>query len=242
MSIVFSFIFWLLLYTFTLFFVLTFLPIIFIYRNPKLVDFATRLWSKTTLLILKKALKIDYRFINLQNIPDEPCIIACKHQSMWETIIFHLIFNQKSPAYVYKKELMKVPFYGWYVKQMPGIKIDRKSGAKGLKEMIKQTKFYLNQNRNIIIFPQGTRTPIGADTKKYPYQVGVAALYKACNVKVVPVALNSGNFWGKKMCIKRSGTIKLEFSPAIEPGLKKEEFMQILEEKIEEKSTELSNA
>jgi 1-acyl-sn-glycerol-3-phosphate acyltransferase len=137
------------------------------------------------------------------------------------------------PVYAFKKELLKIPFYGWYLTIMSGITIDRKGGAGALKSLIKQSKKYLSQGQNIVIFPQGTRTPIGANTKDYPYQSGITALYLSCDVKVVPATLNSGNFWPKTGFKKNSGTIILQFLDPIETGLSKKEFILELEEKIE---------
>lgn len=181
--------------------------------------------------MLKKLCKIDFKVTGLENVPNQPCIIACKHQSMWETIVMHLIFHH--PVYAYKKELLKIPFYGWYIKRMSTIKVDRKGGVSALKDLIRQTKLYLSQGQNIIIFPQGTRVPVGSSAIQYPYQSGIAALYLNCNSIIVPAKLNSGIFWPKNSIIKKPGTITLEFCKPIESGLNKQEFMKKLEESIE---------
>lgn len=122
---------------------------------------------------------------------------------------------------------------------MSGIIIDRNGGASALKNLIKHSKNYLAKNQTIILFPQGTRTPIGATTDKYPYQAGITALYLSCNVKVVPAALNSGLYWSKGKFLKKPGKIILEFLDPIEPGLPKAEFMAQLEAAIEKRSSEL---
>ncbi len=173
-----------------------------------------------------------------ENLPKEGgFIIACKHQSMWETYIMHLVFNR--PVYAYKKELLKVPFYGWFVAKMSGIVVDRKGGAKALKNLLSDAKAYLAKNQTIIIFPQGTRAPIDSDAKDYPYQAGIVALYSALNTKIIPAALNSGIYWNKKGLTGKEGTIILEFLPAIESGLDKKDFLLKLENAIENKSKEL---
>jgi 1-acyl-sn-glycerol-3-phosphate acyltransferase len=220
----------------------TIIPIIyapaFIFNNSKLADHGAKVWAKFLLWILKKLCRVDYKILGLENLPkNEPVIIACKHQSAWETIVMHLIVNR--PVYVYKKELEKIPFYGWYLKVMSGIKLNRKGGASALKSLIKQSKNYLEKGQNIIIFPQGTRVPTIANTEKYPYQSGIAALYLSCGVKVIPAALDSGVFWPKHKLEKKAGTITIKFLPAINPGLKKEEFLKKLEEEIEKHSNEL---
>lgn len=211
--------------------------IIFTHRGSKFADLLARYWSRFLMWLLKAICKVDYQVVGRENVPNEPCIIACKHQSMWETVVMHLIFHR--PAYVYKKELTKVPFYGWFLGSMTGIKVDREGGASALKDLLRQTKKYLNEGHNVIIFPQGTRIPVGGSTKDYPYQPGIAALYLSCNVKVVPAALNSGLFWNKKTIMQKNGKITLQFLDPINPGLTKQEFMQRLEDVIEKKSSEL---
>ena len=209
----------------------------FITRSSKTADHGAKVWAKFGLWMLKKLCKIDYQVLGKEKLPKEPFIIACKHQSMWETVVMHLIVNR--PVYAFKKELLKIPFYGWYLTIMSGITVDRSGGASALKSLIKQSKSYLAKGQNIVIFPQGTRTPLGASSEKYPYQAGIAALYLSCGVKVVPAALDSGKFWPKKGA-KNAGKITLEFLDPIEPGLAKQEFMARLENTIESKSAELA--
>ncbi len=213
---------------------------VFITRSTKLADHGAKIWAIGCVWLLKKLCHIEHKIIGLENLPkNEPFIIACKHQSMWETFIMHVVVQH--PVYIYKKELERIPFYGWYLKVMSGIKLNRKGGAGALKSMIKQSREYINNGQSIVIFPQGTRTAIGARIDKNPYQAGVAALYISCNVKVVPAALNSGAFWEKHKILKNPGEIILEFLPAIETGLKKDEFNQRLQQAIEEKSDELAH-
>jgi 1-acyl-sn-glycerol-3-phosphate acyltransferase len=218
----------------------TIIPIIyfpaFIFRSAKIADHGAKIWAVGALWMLKKLCQIDYEFIGLENLPKEPCIIACKHQSAWETIIMHLIISR--PAYAFKKELLKIPFYGWYLRVMSGIIVDRSGGASALKALIKQTKDYLAKGQSIVLFPQGTRVPVEVESDKFPYQAGIAALYLSTGVKVVPAALNSGVFWGKGTP-KKPGRITLEFLEPINPGLSKQEFMAKLESVIEKRSDEL---
>jgi 1-acyl-sn-glycerol-3-phosphate acyltransferase len=209
----------------------------FFSRDKKIADRGAKIWSIGVFWMLKKLCKIDYKIIGIENITKEPCIFACKHQSMWETVVMHLIIDR--PVYAYKKELELIPFYGWFIKFMSGIKVDRKGGAKSLKSVIHQAKKYLAKGQSIIIFPQGTRVPVDGSIEKYPYQAGITALYNSCDVKVVPVALNSGFFWPKGKIMKKSGTIIIEFLPAIECGLRKQEFNRKLISLIEEKSKNL---
>ena len=236
MNIIKSFLFWLLINAWGAIIPIVYSSVFFT-NSSKTADRGALAWSRFSLWMLKKICKIDHQVFGLENLPDAPFIVACKHQSMWETIVMHLVFNR--PVYAYKKELTLVPFYGWFLRKMSGIKIDRKGGAKALKGLIKQAKHYVDKKRVIVIFPQGTRVPVGASTKDYPYHSGIAALYLNCNVVVVPAALNSGLFWPKHKARKYAGKITLEFLPPIETGLKKEEFMRRLEEATEAKSNEL---
>lgn len=202
----------------------------FLTNNTKLADRGAKVWSIGVMWMLKALCGIDYEIRGREKLPNGPCIIACKHQSAWETIVMHLIFNH--PVYAYKKELEKIPFYGWYLKVMSGIKINRKGGASALKDLIKQAKKYLEKRQTIVLFPQGTRVPYKASVEKYPYQAGVTALYLACDVPVVPAALNSGKFWPKRG-MRKPGKIILEFLDPIEPGLAKQEFNKRLEQVTE---------
>jgi 1-acyl-sn-glycerol-3-phosphate acyltransferase len=206
----------------------------FLTRNTKLADHGAKVWSVGVLWLLKNICGIEYEIRGLKKLPKESCIIASKHQSAWETVVMHLIFRH--PVYVYKKELEKIPFYGWYLKVMSGIKLNRKGGASALKSLIKQAKNYLEKGQTVVLFPQGTRVPVGGLVEKYPYQAGITALYLACGVPVIPAALNSGKFWPKSGSGKKSGKIILEFLDPIEPGLSKQEFNQRLEREIEERS------
>ncbi|MDX2083549.1 MAG: lysophospholipid acyltransferase family protein [Rickettsiales bacterium] len=239
MNIISSFLFWIFISIWSTIIPIIFLPLSIAFRSQKIADDGAKIWAEFSLWFLKKICRIDYQIIGLENLPKEACIIACKHQSMWETIVMHLIF--KYPVYAFKKELLKIPFYGWFLRKMSGIIIDRSGGASALKELIKQSKKYLSQNQTIILFPQGTRVDVLATSEKYPYQAGIAALYLSCNVKVVPAALNSGLFFPKDKFLK-AGKITLEFLDAINPGLSKQEFMLKLEEAIEQKSKNLIEA
>ncbi len=176
----------------------------FIGAGSKMADKGALIWSKLVVIVLKYLCGIDYEVRGQENLPkDGGFIVACQHQSAWETMIMHLVFNR--PVYAYKKELLKIPFYGWFLKRMSGIAIDRKGGAKALKSLIKDSEKYLNNNRQIIIFPQGTRVPVGASDADYPYQAGITAIYSKLKCKIVPAALNSGYFWNKNKFLKKKG-------------------------------------
>ena len=214
-----------------------FIPSI-IFKSNKIADYGAKIWAKIIIFFLKNLCGINYKIINQNNIPNFPCIFACKHQSMWETIIMHLIIHR--PVYAYKNELLKIPFYGWFLNAMSGIKVKRKGGASALKHVLQQAKKYLSKNQSIVIFPQGTRVEVFSEIFQYPYQPGIIALYQNCQVPVVPIALNSGIFWPKKLFSHKSGTILIEFLPPINIGLNKQHFIQTLTQQLEEKSKQLA--
>ena len=204
-----------------------------------MADHGAKVWISFLIWAMDKIFKIKHQFKGIENLPkNEGFIVACKHQSMWETMVMHIVFNR--PVYAYKKELLKVPFYGWFLRKMSGITIDRTGGTKALKSLLTQSKKYLDNKQAIIIFPQGTRTPIGSTVQEYPYQAGITALYSKLNVKIVPAALNSGLYWSKKGFTGKKGTITLKFLPAIEPGLDKKEFLSRLQNSIESNSEKLA--
>jgi len=185
--------------------------------------------------IIRKIMGIEFDVRGRENLPaNGPFIIASKHQSAWDTLIYNIIVLDC--AYVVKRELFSFPFFGWFLWRVGMIGIDRKGGASTLKQLVANCKARLAEGRSIIIFPQGTRTAPGTQN---PYLPGIAALYAQCNVPVVPTALNSGMFWPRRTFLKYPGTIVIEFLPAIEPGLKRREFSARLEAAIEPATTRI---
>ena len=164
----------------------------------------------------------------VENLPAGPAIIACKHQSSWETLAFTLLFDDI--AIVLKRELLFIPVVGWAMARAGNIAVARGDGTSALRGLVKQARAVIAEGRSIVIFPEGTRVAPG---DRRPYQVGTAALYRQLGVPVVPVALNSGLFWGRRQWIKRPGVLTLEILPPIAPGLSREAFMQTLRERIE---------
>lgn len=171
---------------------------------------------------------LTHRVSGLENLPAGPVIIASKHQSSWETLAFARLFPDS--AIVLKRELVFIPIVGWAMARAGNIAVARGDGASALRGLVKQAKAVIADGRSILIFPEGTRVAIGAER---PYQVGTAALYRQLGVPVVPVALNSGLFWGRRQFVKRPGVIDVEILPPILPGLRREVFMATLRERIE---------
>jgi 1-acyl-sn-glycerol-3-phosphate acyltransferase len=192
-------------------------------------------WIDVDLWLLRHLVGLDYRILGAENIPTGPAIFASKHQSAWETLFLSRYLNY--PAFVLKRELLSIPLFGWYLRKVGMIAVDRAAGASALRNMARQAGETFAKNRSILIFPEGTRVPPG---ESRPYHPGVAALYTQLKVPVVPVALNSGLFWGRKSFVKRPGIVTVQFLPPIPPGLDRKAFMRELESRIEATAMALS--
>jgi 1-acyl-sn-glycerol-3-phosphate acyltransferase len=202
------------------------LPFLFGTRRA-MMAFGT-FWARGTFALLRWIVGLDYAVRGRENLPAGPAIVAMKHQSAWDTLAATLLF--RDCAVVIKRELGWLPFYGWYVVKAGSIPVDRGAAARALRRMVARAARAAAERRSIVIFPQGTRTAVGA---KQPYLPGIAALYQQLDLPVVPVALNSGLFWGRRRFLRRPGTVLVEIRPAIPPGLKRAEFMAALERTIE---------
>lgn len=190
-----------------------------------------RFWAQAVLWALKVIVGLDGEIRGRENIPAGACLIAMKHQSMWDTLMLPPLLGD--PAVVVKRELQFVPFYGWYATRAGSIFIDRKGGAGALRRMVAAAKRAIAAGRPVAIFPQGTRTVPGSPVSGTPYQAGIAALYRELGVPLVPVAVNSGLFWGRRAFMKRPGRIVAQFLEPIPPGLPRREVMAMLEARIE---------
>ena len=196
-----------------------------------------RLWAQMVLFALKWIVGLDGEIRGRENIPPGACLIAMKHQSMWDTLILPPLLGD--PAVVIKRELQYVPFYGWYATRSGSIFIDRKGGSAALRRMMTAAKRAITLGRPVVIFPQGTRTAPGQPVADAPYQPGVAALYRELGVPMVPAAVNSGLYWGRRAFLKRPGRIVLQFLEPIPPGLPRRDVMELLESRIETASAAL---
>ena len=176
--------------------------------------------------------KIEVR--GRENIPEGACLVASKHQSAWETFALIPIF--RDPALLMKRELFWIPFHGWFSYKFQMIPVDRDKGPAALRRMLREARKRIDDRREIIIFPEGTRRPPGAPPD---YKTGIVLLYDALGVPCLPVALNSGLFWPRRSVSRRPGTIVVEILPPIPPGLPKAEFLQRLETVIEGASNRL---
>ncbi len=192
------------------------------------------LWARGTLVWLRLTTGITYELRGLQHLPAGPAIVALKHQAAFETFLLNQVLVD--PAVVLKRELLKVPFFGWYLRAVGMIAIERSAGAAAMKSMIAQGRASLAANRPIAIFPEGTRGAVGA---RLPYHPGVAALYGQLDAPLVPVALNSGLYWRRGVLDKSPGKVIVEFLPPIAPGLDRRAAMRRLEQMIEDATARL---
>lgn len=207
---------------------LIFLPVLACPRGATV--WLARLWARLTFWGLKVFAGIDWEIRGLP--PQGPVLVASKHMSMWDTLALYLTLYE--PAIVLKRELLRIPFYGWFLAKAAAIPIDRGAGASALRKMADASRKVLGDGRAILIFPEGTRKKPGAVPD---YKPGVAGLYGQLGVACVPVALNSGVYWTG--FLKHPGTIVLQFLEPIPPGLKRDAFMAQLENRIEAATKEL---
>lgn len=195
----------------------------------------SRYWCRSNIVFLRYLTGVHTLVEGDENIPPGGCIIASKHQSDWD--IFAIFPHTGRPAYIAKKELMRIPFFGWAARSLDCIEIDRQRGAQAIPEMIKQARAAIARGCRIVIYPEGTRKAALAPPD---YRQGIVRLYTELNVPVVPVALNSGLFWGRNSLVIWPGTARARFLPAIEPGLSPDVFQERLRTIIEAESTRLT--
>ncbi|MCI0598807.1 MAG: 1-acyl-sn-glycerol-3-phosphate acyltransferase [Beijerinckiaceae bacterium] len=208
------------------------LPVLLLNRHR--VQAYAKFWTGSAVWLLEKICntKIDWR--GLENLPPGACIIAAKHQSALETLA--LTTKGADFGFILKRELMAIPVFGWYLKGAGQLGIDRAKRAQALSDLARQARVAIAQNRQLIIFPEGTRKPVG---NKPDYKPGAAYLYTETNAVCVPVALNTGLFWPRRSLSIKPGTVTIAFLEPIAPGLDKKTFMQLLESRIETATAEL---
>ena len=195
--------------------------------RPKMM--AVVLWYLGTVAWLERnLLGLHYEVRGREHLPNGPYLVAAKHQSAWETLKLHLLLSD--PAVVLKRELIKIPIWGWFAIKAEMIPVDRAARGRAMASLLDGARRVAEHGRPIVIFPQGTRTAPGA---RHPYRIGVGMLYEQLKVPMVPMALNSGVYWPRRSFRKRSGTIIVEFLPAIAPGLDRHQAMRELEARLE---------
>lgn len=220
-------------YGFTIIACLLLWPVVFMSRNVIL---------KTSLFFVNGVEWIERNILGLtfeirgkENIPeDDTYIVAAKHQSAYETMKLHHLFDD--PTIVCKRELLNIPIFGMFLKKIGVIPINRGNKDEAISAIIEGAQQMREKKRPIVIFPQGTRVHVNTTTKDKPYKGGIVKMYKNTDLPILPLALNSGMFWGRNSFIKKPGKVIFEFLPAIESGLPDKKVMKALEDRVEERS------
>lgn len=195
-----------------------------------------RAWVRMMMWSLANIVGLKYRVIGAENIPQQPAVICAKHQSGWETLALQNIFPPQ--VYVAKKELFNIPFFGWGLRLVKTIGIDRNNRREANDQLMKQGLARKNEGYWITIFPEGTRIPPGERGK---YKLGGARMAKMFEMDIVPVALNSGEFWPKNSFLKYPGEITVVIGQAIAHNSGSEtELMERCENWIEARQTEIN--
>ena len=214
-------------YAWSVFYAIAMVPLLVAPRRWMLA--ALRFWSLSLIVLLRVICGIRVEIRGREYAPDGDALIAPKHQTMFD--VFVQFSALKGSLFVFKKELMAVPIFGWIALKLGSIVVDRAGQAAALRDMVRraQEQFHL-EDRQLVIFPEGTRKAPGAEPD---YKPGVAALYRELGVTVHPMATNAGMHWPAHGFLRRPGVIVYEFLEPIPPGLKRGEFMRRLEDSIE---------
>lgn len=221
-------------YTFTaLCSVIAMFPAIF---WPSRMLTVARLWSRGWLYAYRVICGVSYRVNGAEHVPDGPCIIAMKHQSIWESCAVFAIFPR--PVFVLKSELMWIPVFGWVMKRMGCISVKRGTGKRALQSMIRGAREASALGCQIVVFPEGTRSAPGSPPA---YKSGVGHLYTALQLPCVPVALNSGLLWPRRGFLRPAGIVSVRILPAISPGLRRQEMFDRMVSDIEGACRQLAN-
>ncbi len=194
-------------------------------------------WVRASIFLMRAVCNIRVEFRGVEKIPKGPLIVAAKHQSMWETFGLLQFFEQ--PIFILKRELTWIPLFGQFLIKANMIPIDRSAGARALLDMTRRARETVRGGRQLVIFPEGTRTAPGAAPS---YKTGFGQIYVVCGVPCLPVALNSGLFWPRRTFMRYPGTLVVEFLDPLPPGLSRNEFVERARAAIEEASERIVKA
>lgn len=185
-------------------------------------------WGRSNLWLFETIIGAKAEVRGASRVPKSGCIIASKHQSAWETIALMLYCDD--PTFILKKELLYVPLFGWHLMRAGQIPVERAGRPQTIPRLNEKVRKALAEGRQIIIFPEGTRRPVGAPPA---YKKGITQMYQTFDCPVVPVALNTGLAWPRRRFLKFPMPLMMEFLEPIPPGLPVQEFQATLEHRIE---------
>lgn len=195
--------------------------------SAKAARSVAKAWSRTILFGVRIIAGISYRIEGVENIPEHGCIVAANHQSQWETIALYI--HLPNPVIIAKQELFDIPVYGWWLRRVGNIPVDRRGGAKALRALRADAAAHIANGDQIVVFPESTRARVGENR---PFHPGVAGIYTSAEAPCTPVAHDSGRYWRFPGSRKVPGEIILRFLPPIAPGLDRKTFLRELQDKI----------
>jgi 1-acyl-sn-glycerol-3-phosphate acyltransferase len=201
---------------------------------PRAFMVIAKAWARSSVWLMRAVCNTRFECRGLEKIPTGPLIVASKHQSMWETFALMPFFD--APLFIYKRELGWIPFFGWYLMKSKMIGVDRSGGMRSLMDMARRAPKAIRSGRQLIIFPEGTRTAVDAPPH---YMTGVGQIYANSGVPCIPVALNSGLFWPRRTFMRYPGTLVVEFLDPLPPGLNRKDFVTRIATSIEDATNRL---
>ena len=193
-----------------------------------------RLWARLVVHLLRLICGVRLELRGFERVAPGAAVIAAKHQSAFDTVVWLALMPD--PAYVLKKELLYIPLYGWHARKTGMIPVDRDGGGPALRTMLRGAQAALEAGRQVVIFPEGTRTAPG---ERVPYLPGVVAIAGVSTAPVYPVATDSGRVWGRRAFLKRPGVIHISVLPALPPGLPRARLLTALQDAIETETDSL---
>lgn len=227
MTLIRSILFLIAQWTFTLCYAL-FSPVMFFFNQHMRFRLLSG-YAPGTLWLLKVICGIRMEVRGAENIPTQPCVVLSKHQSAWETVSLQMVLPPH--AWVAKRSLLWIPFFGWLLALSNPIALDRSKGKESMRQILEKGKKKLDDGFSVVIFPEGTRIPFGQRGK---YKIGGALLAAHTGAMVLPVAHNAGKYWGRNAVRKHPGTIIMSIGkPIVTTGLKADEINRLTEEWIE---------
>lgn len=203
-------------------------------KTPRLVRRILWTWCQGFIRAARAVCGVRWTIEGAENVPEGPVIYVGNHQAYWESIAFCAFVPHI--CVIAKAETMKVPVFGWGLKHAPMPPVERDKPGANLRRIVRDTKVAVDEGRNLLLFPEGTRVPVGG---RQQYQRGLELVYRNCNVPIVPFVHNSGRLWPKGFGTKQPGTITVKFLPAIQPGQDPVATVRMIERVLNEEKDQL---